>query len=584
MKMSKRILSVLLSASIILGLMFTVPMTVGAEEIIPERTKDAPLPIGATSLIEEVGAQEDEVLQKDGFSYIVVDNKAVITDYEENPPLWYDLVIPEYIDSYPVVEIGKEAFIGIHANTVTFPKTLVYIGAYAFKNSSLKEINFSEGLVYIGEEAFMNNSRLNNLKLPDGLVYIGTRAFNACSGLESFSAPDSLRFVGFRAFDQTRWYAKKSNTYLYVGKVFYELKGCPDGIPYMTFREDTKALAEGACKGFHNMKKIKLPQGLEVIGDLALYDTFVENLEIPSSVNYIGEGALANNMWLKNVTVSEDNKFYTSEDNIIYDKEKTGIVYYPMTKTEESLTLGENIEFIDSYAFFGAKFSQINLHKNLYYIGNYAFSECKSLKEIYIPNSVVRIGVGAFEKCEALENVSLPVYLQYIDDRTFCSCYSLKEVKIPYYCGYLGEYAFGGCKNLETVYLPDTLYYIGQYGMSKNSIKTFYYGGTEDELFGAFIEMSNQIFLTADIVYNTSVFDVCLGDTNEDVFVNIKDATLVQKKVAKLEELTTVGDCSADVNGDGNVDVRDATAIQKHIAKINTGFGIGEKKEVTVKR
>ena len=58
------------------------------------------------------------------------------------------------------------------------------------------------------------------------------------------------------------------------------------------------------------------------------------------------------------------------------------------------------------------------------------------------------------------------------------------------------------------------------------------------------------------------------GDANFDDDLNIKDATTVQKYVAKLIELDPYPAFLADVNSDGNLNIQDATLIQKEIAGI----------------
>ncbi len=66
-----------------------------------------------------------------------------------------------------------------------------------------------------------------------------------------------------------------------------------------------------------------------------------------------------------------------------------------------------------------------------------------------------------------------------------------------------------------------------------------------------------------------------LGDANCDNEINIKDATAIQKHIAKLELLTDTGLILGDVDESADVNIKDATAIQKHIAGIDTGFYIG---------
>lgn len=78
----------------------------------------------------------------------------------------------------------------------------------------------------------------------------------------------------------------------------------------------------------------------------------------------------------------------------------------------------------------------------------------------------------------------------------------------------------------------------------------------------------------------TQAFKGIIGDANEDNNVNIKDATLIQKALASLSELTANGVKLADVNANGRIDIKDATCIQKFTAMMdgsgNAGKSYGE--------
>ncbi len=67
-----------------------------------------------------------------------------------------------------------------------------------------------------------------------------------------------------------------------------------------------------------------------------------------------------------------------------------------------------------------------------------------------------------------------------------------------------------------------------------------------------------------------------MGDVDSNGKVNIKDATAIQKYIAKLISLDGVALMSADVTDDTKVNIKDATAIQKYIAKIEIPYIIGE--------
>ncbi|MDF9836695.1 uncharacterized protein YjdB, partial [Breznakia sp. PF5-3] len=93
--------------------------------------------------------------------------------------------------------------------------------------------------------------------------------------------------------------------------------------------------------------------------------------------------------------------------------------------------------------------------------GNYAFSQCTKLKEIVIPDSVVSLGQNAFSGCNSLNNVRIPSNIKSIGYGTFYDCISLDNVIIPEGVESLSGMAFGGCRNLTNIQLPSTLTSLG---------------------------------------------------------------------------------------------------------------------------
>ena len=67
-----------------------------------------------------------------------------------------------------------------------------------------------------------------------------------------------------------------------------------------------------------------------------------------------------------------------------------------------------------------------------------------------------------------------------------------------------------------------------------------------------------------------------LGDADGNGLVNIKDATLIQKHLAKITTLSEDAQFLSDVDGNEELNIRDVTAIQKWLAKLDVDFAIGE--------
>ncbi|MBQ8795157.1 MAG: starch-binding protein [Clostridia bacterium] len=66
-----------------------------------------------------------------------------------------------------------------------------------------------------------------------------------------------------------------------------------------------------------------------------------------------------------------------------------------------------------------------------------------------------------------------------------------------------------------------------------------------------------------------------LGDSNRDLKVNVKDATFIQKYLAKIVSFDDDNLLCSDCNSDEKVNIKDATWIQKFIANIDCPFDLG---------
>lgn len=95
-------------------------------------------------------------------------------------------------------------------------------------------------------------------------------------------------------------------------------------------------------------------------------------------------------------------------------------------------------------------------------ISGYAFSGCKNLKYVSMPNTVERIGMCAFSG-SGITSVDIPNSVTDLDLYVFLGCNNLISVNIPNSIKTIHEGAFSGCKNLTSVTIPNSLRTIGAY-------------------------------------------------------------------------------------------------------------------------
>lgn len=136
---------------------------------------------------------------------------------------------------------------------------------------------------------------------------------------------------------------------------------------------------------------------------------------------------ICNNEKLLEIIVNENNPKLSSENGIVYDKNKSTLIKYPENKVWSDILPVE-------------------------WIGSYALWACKNLTEVTIPNSVTGIERYAFyfssiNKLTFAENSSL----KYIDSYGFAHMNQLSEIALPKTLEWLGGNAFTGCILVNTI-------------------------------------------------------------------------------------------------------------------------------------
>lgn len=148
--------------------------------------------------------------------------------------------------------------------------------------------------------------------------------------------------------------------------------------------------------------------------------------------------------------VVESNAFYACKNlqtinlnNVI----KCGENAFKMTSIDSvRMELCENIE---DFAFANcSKLREVSLSESIKKIGDFAFSSDTALVNIYVPNG--EIGSCCFMGCNQLQSVRLG-NVSIIGESAFLDCTSLKEITIPESVIEIKGEAFDGCTNLKVV-------------------------------------------------------------------------------------------------------------------------------------
>lgn len=275
----------------------------------------------------------------------------------------------------------------------------------AWESLKVKKVIIKKGIRKIDEETFYFMHTVKEVSIPETVKEIGFNAF-ADTGIKELVIGKNVKKIDTGAFEyckslvSVKWNAKE--------------------IPEYTF---------DCCK---KLTKVEFGRNVETIGAYAFSGTAIKKIEIPDSVDSVGDNAFSN------------------------------------CKKLNTLKLSKNIETIPKHiASNTPKLKAIVIKKGTKTIAKEAFYKVGAV-EIKLPESVTEIKSCAFLKAKNLKSIVIPNKVTAIKDDTFRGCQKLETVKIGSSVNSIGEAAFKGCTSLKEVVIPDNVKSVG-YGAFENA-------------------------------------------------------------------------------------------------------------------
>ena len=119
------------------------------------------------------------------------------------------------------------------------------------------------------------------------------------------------------------------------------------------------------------------------------------------------------------------------------------------------VTLADSVKTIGKAAFAGSAISEVTLPREMDFIGQEAFANCRNLHSVRMPDRLKDWGDCVFLDDEALETIAVPDGIAEIPAMAFCRARSLRAITIPVSVKKIDEHAF-----IEDAALKD-IYYAG---------------------------------------------------------------------------------------------------------------------------
>lgn len=316
---------------------------------------------------------------------------------------------------------------GTLTEKLEIPSTLTY-GSKTYTVTSLMKKSGSYGANILSDN---QKDNIKELVIPDTVKTIGMNAFSQCKNLEKVTLGSGVETIDNYAFG----YCSKIKEINLGNNVKTIGNSAFSGIELTEFvMPDSVTSFDVSAFGSNNtIKKITIGKGYT------------------NTDKYTGVLELCNRLRaLEEINVSEDNTAFSSENGILFNKDKTQLIKYPLNKEGESYVIPDTVTNIESYAFRYTKLKNIKLDDALISIGDYAFESSIIEGNLIIPDNVTNIGSSAFYKCEGLTSLKLGNKVSTIGNNAFEDCNHIKgDLIIPDSVTSIGSFAFSNCRSFD---------------------------------------------------------------------------------------------------------------------------------------
>ena len=194
------------------------------------------------------------------------------------------------------------------------------------------------------------------------------------------------------------------------------------------------------------IEEVVLPDTLvNISGDTFYNSANLKKVNIPRNVKFMGNNPFAG---CPNIEVINESPYFNLVDGILYNKDFTRLIYYPISKKDDKYKIKEGCRIL----------------------GKHSFYLCDTLKEIVIPSSIIKLENNPFSGCTKINLVNKSDYYHIDDSVIYDKDYSsvigclnsintdylvLKDVKR------ICRNSFWNCKGIRKIVLPKTLESIG---------------------------------------------------------------------------------------------------------------------------
>ena len=238
----------------------------------------------------------------------------------------------------------------------------------------------------------------------------------------------------------------------------------PSEVTYDNVKYVVTIIGVSAFYDCASLTSVTIGNSVTIIGERAFYGcTSLTSITIPNSVTDIRNYAFENCSGLTTVTIGNgvksihNSSFYNTG---WYNNQNDGLLYldgwllgFKGSEPIGGISIKEGTRGIAEDAFSGCKgLTSVTIPNSVTIIGWYGFKNCTSLASVTFGNGLSSIGYQAFSGCKGLTSITIPNSVTRIEGYAFENCSGLTTVTIGNSASSFAQGVFTGCYRIHTIY------------------------------------------------------------------------------------------------------------------------------------
>jgi len=344
---------------------------------------------------------------------------------------------------------------------------------------------------------------VDRVTVDGNITSLGAYLFRDCTNLTSVSLPSTIKTI---------------NSYCFYG--------CTS-LTSIEIPTSATSIGASAFANCTSLATVSLPNTLQYIYSDAFKNTALTTIDIPASVYTIYSSAFLNCTKLESINVSASDTKRSSENGVLFDKNKTTLQIYPAGKTDATYYVPNTVTTITSECYGSANLKKVYIPKTVTLISEGAFSACEGLTiygytgssaDIYATNNSINFealdgtfstdGTWSYDLIEKTLDISIQgIIRDFREVENVPWAYWLPEIETVYFnegITSIGQWSMATAVNLKYIYLPTTLEIIYPTAFNQiEAVSAVYYAGSIDEYYDNIYiyPVGNQAIIRAEINY-----------------------------------------------------------------------------------